>query len=109
MAKFTNYCSPDAGAVNDSSSWTWVVDPANIYNGAFYQNNGFYHIIVFAKSSIIDVANDVSTNLCWYPLKTLEKNLWFSDVFRGYGKRPVAWNRYVKWSNAAAQIGKSLF
>ena len=26
-----------------------------------------------------------------YPPKTSE-NLWFSDVFRGYRKRPVAWN-----------------
>ena len=30
-------------------------------------------------------------DLFWYPLKTSE-NLWFSDVFRGYQKRSVAWN-----------------
>ena len=24
----------------------------------------------------------------------LKKNLWFSDVFRGYQKRPVAWNGF---------------
>ena len=32
-----------------------------------------------------------ATDLFWYPLKILE-NLWFSDVFRGYQKRSVAWN-----------------
>ena len=31
------------------------------------------------------------TGLFQYPLKTSE-NLWFSDVFRGDWKRPVAWN-----------------
>ena len=30
--------------------------------------------------------------LVCYPLKTSE-NYWFSDVFRGYRKRPLAWNR----------------
>ena len=33
-----------------------------------------------------------ATSLFRYPLKTSE-NLWFPDVFRGYGKRPVARNR----------------
>ena len=32
-----------------------------------------------------------ATGLFLYPLKTSE-NPWFSDVFRRYGKRPVAWN-----------------
>ena len=32
-----------------------------------------------------------TADLLWYPLKTSE-NLWFSDVFRGYQKRSVAWN-----------------
>ena len=32
-----------------------------------------------------------ATGLFRYPLKTSE-NLWFSDVFRGYRNRPVAWN-----------------
>ena len=32
-----------------------------------------------------------ATGLFRCPLKTSE-NLWFSDVFRGYRKRPVAWN-----------------
>ena len=31
-----------------------------------------------------------------YPLKT-SQNLWFSDIFRGYGKRPVAWKDQVFW------------
>ena len=38
-----------------------------------------------------------TTDLFWYPLKTSE-NLWFSDVFRGYQKRSVAWNGLtVSW------------
>ena len=32
-----------------------------------------------------------ATGLFLYPRKTSE-NLWFSDVFKGYKKRPVAWN-----------------
>ena len=32
-----------------------------------------------------------ASDLFWYALKTSE-NLWFSDVFRGYQKRSVAWN-----------------
>ena len=35
-----------------------------------------------------------ATDLFWYPLKTSE-NLWFSDVFRGYQKRSVAWNELM--------------
>ena len=35
-----------------------------------------------------------ATDLFWYPLKTSE-NLWFSDVFRGYQKRLVAWNGLI--------------
>ena len=35
-----------------------------------------------------------ATDLFWYPLKTSE-NLWFSDVFRGYQKRSVAWNGLI--------------
>ena len=38
-----------------------------------------------------------ATGLFWYPLKTSE-NLWFSDVFRGYRKRPVARNGLKTWS-----------
>ena len=35
-----------------------------------------------------------ATDLFWYPLKTSE-NLRFSDVFRGYQKRSVAWNGLI--------------
>ena len=38
-----------------------------------------------------------ATGFFWYPLKTSE-NLWFSDVFRGYRKRPVAWNGLIRKS-----------
>ena len=33
------------------------------------------------------------TGLFLYPLKT--ENLWFSDVFRGYRKRSMAWTRLI--------------
>ena len=39
-----------------------------------------------------------ATDLLWYPLKTWE-NLWFSDVFREYQKRSVAWINYFVKSN----------
>ena len=32
-----------------------------------------------------------ATGLFLYPLKILE-NVWFSNVFSGYRKKPVAWN-----------------
>ena len=32
-----------------------------------------------------------ATGLCLYLLK-ISENLWFSDVFRGHSKKPVAWN-----------------
>ena len=35
-----------------------------------------------------------ATDLFWYSLKTSE-NIWFSDVFREYQKRSVAWNGLV--------------
>ena len=35
-----------------------------------------------------------ATGLFRKPLKTSE-NLWFSDVFKGYQKRPVAWNGLI--------------
>ena len=35
-----------------------------------------------------------ATGLFLHPLKT-SKNLWFSDVFRGYRKRSVAWNGLI--------------
>ena len=36
-----------------------------------------------------------TTGLFQYPLKTSE-NLWFSDVFRWYQKKSVAWNGLIK-------------
>ena len=37
-----------------------------------------------------------ATDLFWYPLETSE-NLWFSNAFRGYQKRWVAWNELMRW------------
>ena len=35
---------------------------------------------------------------------------WFSDVFRGYLKRPVAWNGWKqKWVNEKIKMEKTLF
>ena len=36
-----------------------------------------------------------ATDFFWYALKTSE-DPWFSDVFRGYQKRSVAWNGLMK-------------
>ena len=41
----------------------------------------------------VDIYPFHTTDLFLYPLKTLE-NPWFSDTFRGYWKRPVAWNGF---------------
>ena len=38
-----------------------------------------------------------ATDLFWYPLKTSE-NLWFSDVFRGYQKRPASGNGLISFA-----------
>ena len=41
---------------------------------------------------LVDLFNPFyATGLFLYPLKASE-NLWFSDVFKKYRKRPVAWN-----------------
>ena len=47
------------------------------------------------KKSVNDYVNPFhATVLFRYPLKASE-NLWFSDVFKGYRKRPVAQNRLI--------------
>ena len=52
--------------------------------------------IAFSQFSSAMVINPFyATDLFWYPLKTSE-NQRFSDVFRGYQKRPVAWNGLKK-------------
>ena len=54
-----------------------------------------FHSVEIASNILRIMANFINpyyaTDLVWYPLKTSE-NLWFSDVFRGYQKRLVAWN-----------------
>ena len=53
---------------------------------------------VIAKSILSYSMNwNQATNLLLHPLNKSE-NLWFSDVFRGYRKRPVAWNELKVWS-----------
>ena len=62
------------------SNWNMCVWVSflDIYLQARYQNN-------------LSINPFHATGLFLFPLKTLE-NLWFSDVFRGYRKRTVAWN-----------------
>ena len=47
-------------------------------------------------------SNQPSSRQCLflYPFETSE-NLWFSDVFRGYRKRPVACNRLISTEESA--------
>ena len=47
------------------------------------------------KGSFVPFVNLFNvTGLFWYPLKT-SKNLWYSEVFREYRKRTMAWNGLV--------------
>ena len=50
-----------------------------------------YHVTVISSEILQDLNLFNTTDLFWYPLK-ISENLWFSDVFRGYQKRSVAWN-----------------
>ena len=58
---------------------------------------GFNHeqqlFMVFANTPVLINPFHVS-GLFLYPLKTSE-NLWFSDVFKDYRKRPDAWNGLI--------------
>ena len=51
------------------------------------------YVVIFDFVTLICTVNSIvnpfhATGLFLYPLKT-STNLWFSDTFRGYGKRPV--------------------
>ena len=52
----------------------------------------FFPLSIKLRLILINLFN--VTGFFLYPLKTWE-NLWFSDVFRGHRKRPVAWNGLV--------------
>ena len=58
-------------------------------------------VILYGDKMLNDKSNQPilnpfhATDLFWYPLKTSE-NLWFSDVFRGYQKKSVAWNGLIQ-------------
>ena len=58
-----------------ASNASWIVMSSSIY---LYTFNPFF-----------------ATGPFLYPLKTSE-NLWFVDVFRGYRKRRVPWNRSIQ-------------
>ena len=67
----------------------------------FLYDDGLRHEIVKQKMLFPKILRTCSfentfnpfhvTGLFRYPLK-ISGNLWFSDVFRGYRKRPVVWN-----------------
>ena len=59
------------------------------------------------------------TDIFLYVFKTSENLLWFSDVFRGYSNKAVAWNRLMcltnslsdkptKWQNRSKQFVSNL-
>ena len=49
-----------------------------------------------------------ATALCLYLLK-ISKNLWLFYVFRGYRKRPIAWNHCVKIARTRTFSGPYFF
>ena len=51
-------------------------------------------LTVFNRAATFAFNTFHATDLFWYPLKASE-TLWFFDVFRGYQKRPVAWNGFT--------------
>ena len=55
----------------------------------------FIQAITTKQSQALVINPFQATGLFWYPLKTSE-NQRFSDVFRGFRKRPVAWNGLIK-------------
>ena len=63
----------------------------------YYTLCNFYNILIFFIlqkyfNRAVYLLNPFhATGLFLYPLKTSEK-LWFSDIFRVYRKRPMAWN-----------------
>ena len=63
-------------------SRTIITDVQNIWNLIGYNNVQISYIYNTFHT----------TGLFLHPLTTLEI-LWFADAFRGYRKRPVAWNR----------------
>ena len=71
-----------------SNFWILIVFVTFVFSS--YKTN---QIFFMNLSQTISVLFDPFhfTDLFWYPLKT-SKNLGFSDVFRGYQKREVAWN-----------------
>ena len=67
-------------------SWDGLVYIADIFFRTVTSN---YNINLF-----------LATDLFWYPLKT--ENQRFSDVFRGYQKRSVAWNGLKAWQTVVS-------
>ena len=70
-------------------SWDGLVYTADIFFRTVMSN---YNINPF-----------LATDLFWYPLKTSENQRFrFSDVFRGYQKRSVAWNGLKDWQTVTS-------
>ena len=52
-------------------------------------------VLAYYEQFLLEINAFHANGLLLYLLKTSE-NLRFSDVFKGYQKRPVAWNRFKK-------------
>ena len=52
--------------------------------------------LVFLFFSMLNIKSNHAVSLILHPLKTSE-NQRFTDVFRGYKKKPVSWNEWRKW------------
>ena len=73
--------------------------------GKIYKRSLSYYTVLCYLTRLFYNPFD-ATDLFWYPLQTL-KHLWFSDVFRGYQKRSVAWNGLISSSRRAIDKHKS--
>ena len=66
----------------------------------FYRRNRFYlrFLQIFVQELSVSVNPLHVTGLFLYALK-ISENIWFSDVFRGYRKKPVTWSGLSSSSN----------
>ena len=68
------------------------------------ENLCYYNQASVGKSSI-SITSFHATGLLLYPMKTSETyRLWFRDVFRGFRRQPVAWNRLKMVSELSCKL-----
>ena len=86
MLKITNWCME---LHENFLEWLFFrIDYIIIICGFLYAND-------FASLNIDSAIPFHVFDLFLYPLKS-SKSLWFSDILRGYRRRPVPWNRFKK-------------